>query len=225
MSDDPGNQKTEKEQRSTKLIANFRDGYVEGWKMLVPEAFREALDIKMTSRVSGGIKDQVWTQGSRYNFKTNDLLYSACPAVYAKQWSEGVKSVNFAVEILTASPASGGVNGVKRSPGFVRINILLPVVSILDELITIQKNDFLSFRRRMKFIASRPGLQVWNPTFPEEINGCKGIKLTHNKIIDTTQDEFVRFLKTGFMRHGEGGIPEDVHEYFVREKIRRENNH
>lgn len=225
MLGDNGGNRAGTEQRSTKLIADFRNGYVEGWTMLVSEAFREALDIKMTSRTSGGTKEQVWTQGSRYNFKANDLLYSACPDVYTKQWSDGVKSVNFAVEVLAASPASSGVNGTKRSPGFVRINILLPVVSILDELITIQKNDFLSFQKRMEFIAFRPGLQVWNPTFPEETNGYKGIKLTHNEIIDTTQDEFVRFLKTGFMCHATDGIPENVHEYFVREKLRRENNH
>lgn len=178
MFQDDREKKSTNEQRSTKLIADFRNGFVEGWVMLVPEAFREALDIKMTSRMSGGTKEQMWTQGTRYNFRTNDLLYSACPDVYTKQWSEGITSVNFSVSILAASPASGGMNGEKRRPGFVRAEFFLP----------------------------------------------SGPRLIPAEIIDTTQDEFVRFLKTGFMCHATDGIPENVHEYFVRKKLSHENN-
>ena len=140
--------------------------------MLVPEAFREALDIRMTSRVCGGKKDLVWTQGRHYNFRETDIVYSADPEVYTKQWSEGVKSVNFAVSVLTASPAGGGTTGVNRNSGFVRIAVLLP----------------------------------------------DGPRLKRCEIIDTTQDEFVRFLKTGLMCHETPGIPENLYEYFVMGK-------
>lgn len=169
------------EPRSTDLIATFKNGFADGWTMLVPEAFREALDIKMTDRILDGKKEQVWTQGSRYNFRATDLIYSAKPEVYtAERWEEGVKSVNFAVEVLMASPASGGVNGIKRKPGFVRIKVFLPV----------------------------------------------GTKLIYSEVIDTNQDEFVRFLKTGFMCcHALLGIPENLHEYFIKVNRHRENDY
>ena len=57
------------EDRSTVLIASFQDGFAAGWKMAVPEAFKEPLDIKLTPRKIKKKDELVWTQGRIFNFK------------------------------------------------------------------------------------------------------------------------------------------------------------
>jgi hypothetical protein len=55
---------TEKKQkRDTVLIANFEDGFAKDWKMAVPEAFKESLDILFTDRKVKGVARKTWTQG------------------------------------------------------------------------------------------------------------------------------------------------------------------
>ncbi|MDM8565857.1 hypothetical protein QUF74_09415 [Candidatus Halobeggiatoa sp. HSG11] len=40
-----------RDDRGYALIANFVNGFALGWKMAVPETFKEALDIKLTPRI------------------------------------------------------------------------------------------------------------------------------------------------------------------------------
>jgi hypothetical protein len=42
-----------RDERSPIGVATFRDGYVMGWRFAVTEAFKDALDIKLTPRKIG----------------------------------------------------------------------------------------------------------------------------------------------------------------------------
>lgn len=57
-----------RDDRGYALIANFVDGFALGWKMAVPESFKEALDIKLTPRKFAGKTEMLWTQGRIYDF-------------------------------------------------------------------------------------------------------------------------------------------------------------
>lgn len=84
--------------RSTKLISDFRDGYTKGWAFCLPASFRDALDIKLTTRVLKGKKTLVWTQGKDFAFRRGDIIYDGRPA-YKMSWSKGVKLVDFALQV------------------------------------------------------------------------------------------------------------------------------
>ncbi len=54
---------TRKINRSEYLIAQFIDGYAAGWAFAVKEAFRDALDIKLTAKTISKKSFQIYTQG------------------------------------------------------------------------------------------------------------------------------------------------------------------
>lgn len=72
----------QKENRYVDLIANFdstgyaidSDGQV--WYFCVPKFFYDALDIKYTTRIINKVEEQMWTQGSWFNFSEGDKLYN-----------------------------------------------------------------------------------------------------------------------------------------------------
>jgi len=62
--------------RRENLIATFVDGAACGWKFYVPEAFKEALDIKLSTLVTFMQPYEAWTQGHNYAFQEGDSIYS-----------------------------------------------------------------------------------------------------------------------------------------------------
>lgn len=62
--------------RRENLIAIFNDGHASGWKFYVPDAFKEALDIKITPMSMNSKTITTWTQGHAYSFKIGDSIYS-----------------------------------------------------------------------------------------------------------------------------------------------------
>jgi len=63
--------------RSEILIAQFSGGYAAGWSFAVPEAFKEALDIRLTPKVFRKVTRQVYTQGQSFSFKQGDVLHNS----------------------------------------------------------------------------------------------------------------------------------------------------
>lgn len=98
------NKMTKKQNRSEVLIADFVDGFAQGWMFAVPDAFRGALDIKMTERVKKGIKRLCWTQGNQYAFAEGDILYDN-PAAYT-DWDQAMKKINRVCQVIRATPCS-----------------------------------------------------------------------------------------------------------------------
>lgn len=93
--------KDKRVQRSDTLIANFVDGFALGWKMAIPESFKEALDIKLTPRILAKKTKMVWTQGLIYNFHEGDILYDTKLAY--NRWEEALKHLQLCVQIQSAS--------------------------------------------------------------------------------------------------------------------------
>ncbi len=149
--------------RSTKLIANFLDGYADGWNMAVRESFRPQLDIKFTPRVQerlNGIDKaekghvKVWTQGPRIAFDKGHVFYDT--RLGYEKWERALKHINRACIVIEAKP-----NGVKKKktnnnkgqyeliPGFVEIELLTPNrerTSLVPEgVYKISQNEFIEF--------------------------------------------------------------------------------
>ena len=95
-----------RQDRSLDLIANFVNGFAEGWYYAVGECFRDELDIKYTLRkelIEGKKKDIMrWTQGPFYSFKEGHTLYDT-PKAYL-QWSEALKYIRLICEVIRATP-------------------------------------------------------------------------------------------------------------------------
>ena len=66
--------------KSTRLLSFLKepDSSTPNWAYGLSPSFNEALDIKLTDRVSESGKGKVWTQGANFNFKPGDVIHSAC---------------------------------------------------------------------------------------------------------------------------------------------------
>ena len=95
-----------RQDRSLDLIANFVNGFAEGWYYAVGECFKDELDIKYTLRkelIDGKKKDIMrWTQGPFYSFKEGHTLYDTSKAYL--EWSEALKYIRFICEVIHAMP-------------------------------------------------------------------------------------------------------------------------
>lgn len=87
---------TKRAERSPDLIANFVDGFAEGWHMALKECFKMELDIKLT-----GI-NKTWTQGPYYCFSEGQIFYDAKEGY--SRWLDALNKVNLACQIVAAKP-------------------------------------------------------------------------------------------------------------------------
>jgi len=119
--------------RSTELITEFNDGFSTGWAMCLPEAFKEALDIKFTVRIKKGVKEWVWTQGSQFYFKEGDTIYNTKEA-YKGLWRESLNRIAVCFQVVKAKPAEPAtapnrrknIPAKNRFPGLVEYIELYP---------------------------------------------------------------------------------------------------
>ena len=91
-------------ERSPILIATFLDGYTVGWRFAVPEAFKDALDIKSTPRQIGNRSVNVITQGKLFNFNQGSILYDTRLA-YDLEWGEALKHIKLSLQIEEVKPS------------------------------------------------------------------------------------------------------------------------
>ncbi len=107
-------------QRSTRLLAVFTDGFAVGWAMAVKACFRSQLDIKYTARVekqpttaatTAKRQVRIWTQGPRIAFDAGHVFYDT-PLAYDR-WGLALQRIKRACMVLEATP-----NEIrKRKPG------------------------------------------------------------------------------------------------------------
>ncbi len=90
--------------RHTDLIANFINGYADGWHMAVKECFRNELDIKYTERKKDKQSYFEWTQGPYYSFAKGHLFYDNA-AGYEK-WDKALGIINICCKIISAIPTA-----------------------------------------------------------------------------------------------------------------------
>lgn len=95
----------ENKKRSSNLIAEFIDGFAVGWQFAIPDGFKDALDIKLTSKVENKSSQKKWTQGKGFEFKTGDLLFNHISAYNNfHQFLKGKNSI--ALQVVSSSASS-----------------------------------------------------------------------------------------------------------------------
>jgi hypothetical protein len=93
--------------RHTNLIANFANGYADGWFMAVKECYRNQLDIKLTERKKNKQSYLEWTQGPYFSFAEGHLFYDTSKAYEkGKKWGQAIKAIKMACEITSATPTN-----------------------------------------------------------------------------------------------------------------------
>jgi len=181
-----------RDDRGYALIANFEDGFALGWKMAVPEAFKEALDIKLTPRVFGGKKEMLLTQGRLYAFHEGDTIHDTKHAY--EEWRDGLRRLRLSVQVQFASP-SGYVNYETVEVQNKELEIIhqkgksKPKEEIVDGLVVKKQRIDHGF---VRFKVYRPNN---DRTAVEE---CE--------TLECTQDDFVAFLQTGIVRTKENKL-------------------
>lgn len=187
--------------RSPMLIAIFRDGYAAGWKFAVPESFRDALDIRYTPIQTQKQTENIWTQGTLFNFTQGSLLYDM-PLAYELEWGQALRHITLFVQVAEASPSveeiyqtieiRAGLNEDDIDVSGARAAIKK---QILDDGATIK-------RTRTTFGAMK--FKVFRPK-PDH-SGVDEIRT-----VACNQEEFVVFLQTGLIR---GDDKQQLHDLF-----------
>lgn len=95
-----------KNKRDLKLIADFKDGYIQDWYFKLPEAFKDALDIQFTERTIDKKKKKFWTQGKCYAFNNGDVVYNRIINRNETWRTTLLFSELIALQIISASPAT-----------------------------------------------------------------------------------------------------------------------
>lgn len=175
-----------RDDRGYALIANFVDGFALGWKMAVPEAFKEALDIKLTPRIFAKKKEMLWTQGRLYDFHEGDTIHDTTQAY--KEWGGALKYLKVSVQVKFAS-----------SSGYVAY-----------ETIEVKNNELEIIHQKGKAKPKEEivaGLVVKKQRIDHGLVRFKVYRPNQEKTaveecetIECTQDDFVAFLQTGIVR-------------------------
>lgn len=175
-----------RDDRGYALIVNFVDGFALGWKMAVPEAFKEALDIKLTPRIFAKKKEMLWTQGRLYDFHEGDTIHDTTQAY--KKWGEALKHLKISVQVQFAS-----------SSGYVTY-----------ETVEVKNNELKIIHQKGKAKPKEEvidGLVVKKQRIDHGLVRFKVYRPNEDKTaveecetIECSQDDFVAFLQTGIVR-------------------------
>ena len=104
--------------RSTELLADFSNGYAEGWYFCVPIFFYDALDIQFTYQK----KMKLWTQGSAFNFSTGDMIWNhAYP--YCENFVSDFIKPKIGVQVQSSTPCLPQTKHRLRNSGKVNFTI------------------------------------------------------------------------------------------------------
>jgi len=172
--------------RSEILIAQFVDGFALGWAFAVPEAFREALDIRMTTKMMCKKEIRIWTQGMSFSFKEGDTIHNSRLAY--DDYALFLKGNNpITLQVQSATDA-----------GFVTTESFLiegnPVRYRVEQKSGAREERASSFTvRRQTYDKGNVMLIEYRPS-PEKNMMVKTARL------DLRQDEFVSLLQSGVRR-------------------------
>jgi hypothetical protein len=166
------------------LICNpvFHRGYSVGWHFVLPEAFKEALDIRLTPRVSGGKNFDILTQGRGFNFKVGDVLYDTRKA-YELAWENALRHIGHSVQVEAAEPTT--IETKKEYKTTCPVKYLENGKErVLEGMLSLKRTRTLF--GRVKFTLFKP------------VDGQS--KIEPVKTFETDQERFVLFLQTGVLR-------------------------
>lgn len=142
-------EKPNREKRGVDLLKPYNsDGSSEGWAFCVPPAFNDSLDIRLTSRIIEGKQENVWTQGSSFNFKAGEILYDT-PEAY-NTWSTALTKITRSIQIEFSSGAGLFDSSSNRSAGMVKFKMFKPdnnkkrLVTV-GSTVTMSQDEFVKF--------------------------------------------------------------------------------
>jgi hypothetical protein len=90
-------------ERDPQLLADFSNGYAEGWYFCVPIFFYEALDIKFTKRKIDKKEIKLWTQGSTFKFSTGDVIWNHAYS-YCKNFVSEIIKPKIGILVQSSEP-------------------------------------------------------------------------------------------------------------------------
>lgn len=119
-------------EKTTELIANFKDGFADGWYIAVKECFKEELDIKLTDKKKDKISYREWLQGPYFCFSEGQILYDSKQGY--SNWRNAIANINIACQIIEAKPNRPekfvneitGKNSFRISEGYVKFVLFKP---------------------------------------------------------------------------------------------------
>lgn len=156
--------------RSLSLIADFVDGYADGWFFALGECFRDQLDIRLTERIEAVLIDgQIkyewveingktrkkkltkrvlrWTQGNTYCFAQGHVLYDTKQAKKLV-WHEAMKQISLGCQVTFATPDLTDGEG-RFIHGSVHFDLLKPdehkKTLMLAGQYHLSQHDFVNF--------------------------------------------------------------------------------
>ena len=89
-----------KAEKTTDLIAEFVEGFADGWYMAVKESFKMELNIEYTERKKDKVSYYEWTQGPYYKFSEGQIIYDSKIAYVC--WDDALTYVNLACQIISS---------------------------------------------------------------------------------------------------------------------------
>ena len=104
--------------RSTELLADFPNGYAEGWYFCVPIFFYDALDIQFTYQK----KMKLWTQGSAFNFSIGDMIWNHAHP-YCENFVSNFIKQKIGLQVQSSAPCLPQTKHRLRNSGKVNFNI------------------------------------------------------------------------------------------------------
>lgn len=169
------------------LIAQFIDGFALGWAFPVPEAFREALDIRMTTKKMCKKDIQIWTQEASFSFKEGDAIHNSRLAY--DNYASFLKGKNpITLQVQNATDAGFVTTESFRIEGY-------PVHFRLENKTGVKEKDASSFTvSRQTYDTGVVRLIEFRPT-PEKDRMIETVRF------ELKQDEFVMLLQSGVRRH------------------------
>lgn len=175
-----------RDERGYALIANFVNGFASGWRMAVPEVFREALDIKFYARRYAGKSEMLWTQGRLYGFREGDIIHDVKQAY--ERWDEALNHLRLSVQVQHAIPSS-----------YVTYETI--EIKADDQPLSISKGNTQEvLEPNESIIINKQRLYHGQITFNVYRPNREKSAIVLHETIECTQDDFVAFLQTGIIR-------------------------
>jgi hypothetical protein len=184
------------DERSLVCIANFVNGFAAGWFCAVPEAFREALDIKLAQRMIPNpalpgktVAETMYTQGNLFSFNKGDVFYDTPEAYADEKWSEIIKTIRFCIQIKKTTPST-----LVETKTWATVE---PVPIIEDKSDKPKKHLH-------KLVYTRSRIQYGEVSFVMLEPDLLKTKLVEVATYETNQEYFVRFLQFGSLLCNDG---------------------
>ncbi len=171
--------------RSEYLIASFVNGFAAGWTFAVREAFKDALDIRLTDKMINKQKFKVLTQGQNFDFHEGDIFHNSQLAFSNWECYINNKS-SVSLEVKSSS-----------SSGFVEDNVIESAIINNPFPVRIIKNNKVDEKQLDSLKVTNQKYDAGIVTIAILVPSKSTKKLVEKEIIKFKQNELVSLLQKG----------------------------